>query len=110
MTLNEVEREEFEKIIYAYTQKHGAEALKDIFKMAKDIRKITCGTSPHLPITEIYYYLLFDELQKTEYHDLTLHQQAQKLKEKEGISVRTVYSFFHSFYTKRLRAIRTGKW
>lgn len=109
MTLNEVERELFEKIIYAFVKKHGEDALKDIYKMGKEISQITCGTFTHLPVKEMYYYMLFDELQKEEYVGLSLHQQALKLKTKEGISVRTVYSFFHSFYKKRLQAIRSEK-
>lgn len=110
MTFNEVEQEEFEKLIDEYVKKHGKDALKDVYHLSKKIRKATCGTVSHLPIMEIYYYLIFDELQKEEYIKLpSVNQKAQLLHEREGISIRTTYNFFHTFYPRRIKLLKRKK-
>jgi len=106
MTLNEVEQEEFQKLLNEYIKKHGTEPLEDMFHFWRKFRKATCGTVPVFPISEIFHYVLFMELQKDEYKSLTAHQKAQALKEKKGIAVSTIYAFFKKYYPKINKALK----
>ncbi|KAF0140164.1 MAG: hypothetical protein FD122_2671 [Stygiobacter sp.] len=102
MNLNEVEREGFEKLLYAFVDKHGPEPLKDLFRLQKVLKRIT--KSSHLPTALIHYSLLFFDLQKEEYHQLSFHDKMQKLKENNGLSERSINEFVKRYYIPRVNS------
>ena len=102
MNLNEVEREQFEGILYNFVSRYGHEPLKDLFNLQKELKGIT--KSDHFPIEYIHYTLLHFELQKEEYIRLPFHDKILKLKENNGISERSINEFVKRYYIPRLNS------
>lgn len=95
MQLNEVDREIFEKKIEEFRKDHGEDILKAVFKLHRDLCNELVGMKD-FPIAEIMRYSLYCDFKAGKFNDLTPEQIA----EKEGISKRTIYNFFHYFYKR----------
>jgi len=71
-----------------------------VYKLHAELRK-ELGIK-YLPLAEIYHYLLYHDL-SGKYKTLPLKQVA----EVEGVSLRTLYYFLHTYVKRRRR--RNGK-
>ena len=96
------EAELFEQLVNEFVEKHGQEPLKDIYLLAKTFRKELdiCN----FPATQVYYHLLAQNME-TVYSNKTLPEIA----EAEGMKKRTIYNFYHKFYTPWKRRKRKKK-
>ncbi len=99
MQLNEADREIFNEIIddflKKYGEREGREILKEIYRLH---RKLSVKLDiTHFPATHIFYHILNKEFNDNIYQGLSF----KKIAEKEGISLKTLYNFFHRRKTRK---------
>jgi len=94
MKFNKDEQEIFESLIDDFCKEYGREALKGIYKLAKQFRQ-ELGVR-QFPTSSIYHHLLYQDL-KTKYSTIPL----KKIASIEKIPNRTIYYFFNNYVKKR---------
>ncbi|OGU56263.1 MAG: hypothetical protein A2V66_07160 [Ignavibacteria bacterium RBG_13_36_8] len=107
MQFNEADFQIFEKHLKEFIDKHGAEAIESLYQLHRKLSKELF--IKNFPTTEIFYYVLFDEIQKDKYKGLSFNQLADKMKNEKNIPKRTMYSFYKLYYRKRMNYIKREK-
>lgn len=103
MQLDELDEEYLEQQIKGFVDKFGAEPLKEIYHIHRNLSKKIFVKN--LPVVEIFRRVFFDDFQKELNTGDSLNKIAERLSEKEGISKRTVYDYYKYHY-KRIKKLR----
>jgi len=109
MKFDEVDEEIFQQQIDEFVEKFGAEPLKEIYRIHRHLSKTLF--IKNLPVVEMFRRVLFDEFERELNNQKSLNKAAEIISEKEGISKRTVYDYYHQHYPriKKLRKSTANK-
>lgn len=109
MQFDEIDEEYFQEQINQFVEKHGGDALKDIYRLHRNLSKTLF--IKNLPTVEIFRRIFFDDFERELKSRKSLNEIAVILSEREGISKRTVYDYYHQHYPriKKLRKSSANK-
>jgi|GEM_PF-3485598 len=103
MQLDEIDEEYFQQQINEFVEKFGAEPLKEIYRIHRNLSKTLF--IKNLPVVEMFRRVFFDDFQRELNTGDSLNKIAIRLSEKEGISKRTIYDYYKYHY-KRIKKLR----
>jgi len=103
LQFDEIDEEIFQSEINNFVGKFGAEPLKEIYHIHRNLSKTLF--IKNFPTVEIFRRVFFDDFQKELATGDSLNKIAERLSEKEGISKRTVYDYYKYHY-KRIKKFR----
>lgn len=95
-----------EQQIKRFVDKFGTEPLKEIYHIHRNLSKTIFVKN--FPTVEIFRRIFFDDFQKELNTGDSLNKIAERLSEKEGISKRIVYDYYHHHYL-RIKKLRKDK-
>jgi hypothetical protein len=103
MQFDELDEEYFQQQINEFVGKFGAEPLKEIYRIHRNLSKTLF--IKNLPVVEMFRRVFFDDFQRELNTGDSLNKIAIRLSEKEGISKRTIYDYYKYHY-KRIKKLR----
>lgn len=106
MQFDEIDEEIFQSEINNFVEKFGAEPLKEIYHIHRNLSKKIF--IKNFPTVEIFRRVFFDDFQRELNTGDSLNKISERLSEKEGISKRTVYDYYKYHY-KRIKKLRKDK-
>jgi len=100
MEISKEEQQLFDVLIDEYIDKHGIEALKDIYKLHRKLD--TQLQMKNFPARHIFRTLFFREMKAGVFNNLSVKEIAAK----EGVATYTIYRYQKAYYSKKKKIFK----